>query len=392
MADELVAICWAQRRSAGDFAATAQAALDAAGEPAQRTTIASSLVAQLLDAACVGEKPSPLLIDYLEHGMMLGALPINLSLQQLLACPLLAVETPVRLRALLPVLHTFAPYVTPDNEEAAKLVLQILIKLTDIAMDGVAGNAAVNAARALLGGQAVLPLIALGRHVWPDVWQTLLERLRRQREPVAFREPLAVALTCLGLRLEDDTRIPVRIESLALHDEDMGSVWTKTGSARPMSCLSEDVHLLGDDDGTVEKQRRVRARLVSWADCKIMGGNGGSSGINVDCLPRKRAELQAMVNHAMVSALSSVAADGQKTSKAFGKAVCNTVSVLVQRVCSVFTGARAVPWHEARALSQLLVATVRTLPLMFSSIVLHHPRCLCCRCLLQSDQRSLRRP
>lgn len=353
MTDELVAVSWAQWRSAGDFATAAQAAVDAV-EPAQRAEVQESLVAQLLDAACVGEEPSALLIEYFEHGMMLGALPINLSLRQLLASPLLAVETPVRLRAALPVLHSFAPHVTPDTEEAAELVLQVLIKLAEVETAGVAPAEATDAARVLLGSQAVLPLIVLARHIRSDTWQVLLEQLRRrsQAEPAALSKLMDAALMRLGLRLEDDTRIPPRPETLALHDEDMG---TRT--------------LSGRDDDAVGQQRRVRPRVINWGACKALDVDGGgrrrgARGNNAEFLPlpQKRTELEAMVNSAMVSALSSAAADGHKTAKAFGAAIYNIVAVVAQRVCDALAAAQALPWHEARALAQLLVTTVRIEP------------------------------
>ena len=321
-------------------------------------------VAQLIDAACVGEEPSVLLIDYFEHGMMLGVLPINLSLQQLLASPLLAAEEPVRLRTLLPVLHSFAPHVTPDSEDAAELVLQVLVKLAELEAAGVAGIAVKNTARAVLNGRAVLPLIALARHARPDTWQLLLERLRgRAGEPSAMTQLVAEALLRLGLRLETDTRIPSRLESRALHDEDMGPVRT------PTSCATSDQFddpALAEDDDAVERQRRVRRRFISWgAPGATSGGTGvravgARGGENFDLLPlpRKRAELETMINNALVLALSAV--DGHNAATAVGTAVCSTVAVVAQRVCDALAAAQEVPWHKARALAHLFVSTVRS--------------------------------
>lgn len=354
MADNLVALCWAQRRNASDFAAAAQAAVDAAA-PDRRVEIQSSLVAQILDAACVGDEPSALLIDYLEHGMMLRALPINLSLQQLLDSPLVAVATPVRVRALLPVLHSFGPYVTPDNDEAAGLVLQLLTKLVEVESTGVAAFAAAQAARELLNGQAVLPLVALARQVQPDMWHALLERLRgREGQPMV--QSIAAALRELGFQLENDKRIPPRRESSALHDEDVGCDF----ALRPTSHQSTDHDL----DEAVERQRRVRPRMASWkarqATGSASGGrSGGSARVDSLSLPRRRSELDAVVSVAMVTALSAATADGQKTPAALGSAVCSTVVAVARRICAALSTAQAPSWHEARALSQLFVSTVR---------------------------------
>lgn len=314
----------------------------------------------------MGEEPSALLIDYFEHGMMLGVLPVNLSLEQLLASPLLAAKTPVRLRALLPVLHSFAPHVAPDSEEAAELVLQVLIKLAELEAAGVASIAVTKTARAVLNGPAVLPLIALARHARSDTWQMLLERLRgRASEPAAMTQLVAGALLRLGLRLETDTRIPPRPESLALHDEDMGPARTPTGCAT--SDQSDDPALAEDDD-TVERQRRVRPRLISWgtpgATSGITGVRaiGARGGDNIDFLPlpRKRTELEAMVNNALVLALSAAAAEGHNAATAVGTAVCSTVAVMAQRVCDALASTQPVPWDKARALAQLFISTVRS--------------------------------
>jgi hypothetical protein len=253
--------------------------------------------------------------------------------------------------------------VTPDSEEAADLVLQVLIKLAEVETAGVAATATTNVANALLSSHAVLPLLTLARHIRPETWRTLLEQLHSgsQTEPTALSKLVAAALMRVGLRLEDDTRSPPRPETLALHDEDMG---TFQQSSDPDSA---------DNTDTAVQQRRVRPRLINWGARKATAGGDGGGGIrgargsNADFLPlpQKRTELEPMVNSAMVSALSSAVADGHRTAKAFGAAICNIVALVAQRVCDALAAAQALPWHEARALAQLFVSTVRTTTLRF---------------------------
>jgi hypothetical protein len=361
MADDLVALCWAQRRSATDFAAAARAAVDSA-EPAQRADVQRSLVAQLLEGACVGDEPSALLVDYLEHGMMLDALPINSCLRQLLDSPLLAVAWPVRLRSLLPVLHSFAPHVMPDDEAAAELVLQLLLRLAEVEAAGVGADAAVAAARALLGGQAALPLLALGRQAHPAAWRLLLQRVREPSaagKALGLAQPLASALARVGLRLEDGETVPPRTESLALHDDDIGFAGKLAlDGGHDNEEEEEEEEDDGDGDG-VERRRRVRARLEGWGSSRANGtGGSGNSSKGALPLPRRRAEVHAAVSNALVSVLSAAAADGQKGPKPLGAAVCNAVSATTRRVRDVLVSRQPVPWHEARALAQLMVAIV----------------------------------
>ena len=183
----LVALSWAQRLSPADFAAAAQVAIGAA-KPAAQADVRKALVRQIVEAAQVGGEPSSLLVEYLQHGMMLDVLPINLTLRELLGSPLLALEAsggaelpaaerPVRLHAMLPVLRAFGAHISPEGEGAAELLLQLLIRLVEVEeAGGVGGTSPAAVLQAVLEGKATLPMLAVARHAHLSLWEQLLQR------------------------------------------------------------------------------------------------------------------------------------------------------------------------------------------------------------------------
>lgn len=342
MAAGLVALSWAQRLSPADFAAAAQAAVGAA-KPAAQADARRALVQQIVEAALVGAEPSSLLVEYLQHGMMLDVLPINLTLQQLLGSPLLALEPaagaelpaaerPVRLLAMLPVLRAFGPHITPEDEGAAELLLQLLIRLAEIEEAGAAGaTSPAVVLQAVLDGKASLPMLAVARHAHPSLWEQLLQRVRALPAPSPLAPLLSAALVRLGLRLEDGSTLAPLTEHLALHDGDI---------ARIKSAAAQEEE---DDELEREDRPRVRPRLGGW---------------DASSLPRRRQDVASAAHGGLVMALSAGGVDGRCGSAKLGAAVCIAVRSVVKCTADALTAERPVPWHQSRALAQLLVGTV----------------------------------
>jgi hypothetical protein len=226
----LVARSWVRRSTPQAFATAALAAIEqqiaasprGSSPPAEqhqeraRVRLQQELLEQLLlEASATPSTPSALLVDFLEHGMMLGLFTVNATFRALLGSPLLPELAPAstsRPRGgsgaarLLRVVGRFALHLSPMLEEggeigaeqpgrphehgshihrtdvpAAGLALSLLLRLVQIsataAGDGdraVAAAAAAAADEMLRGHPALAPLLRLAAHAEPKQWSQLL--------------------------------------------------------------------------------------------------------------------------------------------------------------------------------------------------------------------------
>jgi hypothetical protein len=88
---DVISKSWAQRHPPATFAVLCADALR--GQPLhQHSDIKLELGSQLVAAASVGRVPSALLIEYLEHALVLGSVPVSPTLTLLLDSSLLSAE------------------------------------------------------------------------------------------------------------------------------------------------------------------------------------------------------------------------------------------------------------------------------------------------------------
>eukprot|EP01047_Picozoa_sp_COSAG01_P073139 COSAG01_NODE_11830_length_1851_cov_2.465183_1_plen_436_part_00 len=226
----LVARSWVRRSTPQAFATAALAAIEqqiavsprSSSPPAEqhqeraRVRLQQELLEQLLlEASATPSTPSAVLVDFLEHGMMLGLFAVNATFRALLGSPLLPELAPAstsRPRGgsgaarLLRVVGRFALHLSPMLEDggesgaeqpgrphehgshihradvpAAGLALSLLLRLVQIsaaaAGDGdraVAAAAAAAADEMLRGHPALAPLLRLAAHAEPKQWSQLL--------------------------------------------------------------------------------------------------------------------------------------------------------------------------------------------------------------------------
>ena len=238
-AARLIALSWALRREPSDFSAAAAAAL-ASAEPERRPALQRAIIGALphplparpltcrshaeggrgaaqtrswrMPASATSPPPSssttssatpptprppapadgPGGLSVQEHSMMLDVLPVNLTLELLLASPLLALDTPPRLRSLLPLLSRFPAHISPDDEAAAGLLLRVLLLLLDAHAAGIGGAEPAAAARSLLEGRAALPLLRLAPVAAASLWERWLQQARELSK--APSSPLATLM------------------------------------------------------------------------------------------------------------------------------------------------------------------------------------------------------
>lgn len=129
------AAVWDSQGTPDDYATALAGRLSKIPAGDGRAKFATVIMQVLFEACAVGGEPSPVPIEYLDRAVSLGLLPVNEFLVVLL--PMLASDRTPCARALLPLMHRHAAFVTA-GEHAPQLTLDIVIVLVKLLIQAAA--------------------------------------------------------------------------------------------------------------------------------------------------------------------------------------------------------------------------------------------------------------